>query len=173
MLNLSTSLAYQPVSNSRRSEIQAWILTFVVAATIIFVPIESSMIKIGAFLMLGFFGLSALLISFGGWVDRRTFLRLDANGIDFRNGLRKVQFRWEDVEKVQVYPSNTGDKVLIFGNRSYFSFQTFGEVVRNDKVQGRIGFEKGEDILNAILDYSGLGNEQKQQAEDYYYYLRE
>jgi hypothetical protein len=110
MLNLSTSQVYQPVQNSRRSEIQAWILTFVLIVTIIFVPIESGMVKVGSFLMLGFFGLSAMVIFLGNWIDRRTFLGMDENGIDFRNGLRNVQFMWEEVEKVQVHPSNAGDK---------------------------------------------------------------
>ncbi len=173
MLNLSTSQRYQPVRNSRKTEIQAWLLTFVLVVTIIFVPIESSVVKVGAYVLIGFFGLSAVLISFGGWVDRRTFLGLDENGIDFRNGLRNVQFRWEEVKKVQVHPSNAGDKVLIFGNRSYFSFQTFGEIVRNDEVQGRIGFEKGTEILYTIMHYSDLENKQKHQVEGYYYYLRE
>jgi hypothetical protein len=173
MLNLSTSQVYQPVQNSRRSEIQAWILTFVLIVTIIFVPIESGMVKVGSFLMLGFFGLSAMVISLGNWIDRRTFLGMDENGIDFRNGLRNVQFMWEEVEKVQVHPSNAGDKVLILGNRSYFSFQTLGEIVRNNEEKGRIGFEKGEEILKTILHFSGLDNEQKQQDKSYYYYLRE
>lgn len=173
MLNLSTSQAYQPVLNSRRSEIQAWILTFVLAATIIFVPIESGMVKVGGYVLIGFFGLSAMAISLGNWIDRRTFLGMDENGINFRNGLRNVQFRWEEVEKVQVRPSKVGDKVLIFGNRSYFSFQTLGEIVRNDEVKGRMGFEKGVEILNTILHYSDLEKEQKKQAEGYYCYLRE
>jgi hypothetical protein len=47
------------------------------------------------------------------------------------------------------------------------------EIVRNDEVKGRMGFEKGVEILNTIMHYSGLGKEQKQQAEGYYYYLRE
>ncbi len=115
--------------------------------------------------------LAALSISLGNWVDRHTYIRLEDGGITFHNGLRHVHFTWEEIQRVEVSPSQWGKKVHLLGKEAHFQFRTLGEVEALGKNLGRMGFEKGEWILEHILENSNL--EAKHQQEDGYYYVRD
>ena len=74
---------------------------------------------------------------------------------------------------MRVLPAQWGEKVQVFGEEAYFGFHTLGEVTANGRVLGRTGFVKGDQILEHVLEKSGL-SESKQielgdQQEGYYY----
>jgi len=51
--------------------------------------------------ILDLFGFSAVLISFGNLMDRRTSLDLDLKNFSLQNGLGKVGLGWGEIERVQ------------------------------------------------------------------------
>jgi hypothetical protein len=164
---------FKPELVSRRSEFIAW---------------GSAILVNGAWLLLFIFNQSlsfwlpilgipllliAIGISLGNWMDRKTILRLDVDGVYFSNGLRHVSLTWDEIKEVRVLPAQWGEKVQVFGEEAYFGFHTLGEVTANGRVLGRTGFVKGDQILEHVLEKSGL-SESKQielgdQQEGYYY----
>ena len=89
-------------------------------------------------------------------MDRKTILQIDDDGISFENGLRKVKIEWDDIKQIDVYTSRWGKKVRVNGAEERFEFRTLGEVDLRGKEKGRMGFEKGEDILITIVERTGF-----------------
>ncbi len=100
--------------------------------------------------------LAGLSISLGNWMDRHTIIRIENGGITFSNGLRYVHFGWDQIKRVDVFPSNWGKKVQVLGNEAHFEFRTLGEVQAYGKTIGNVGFENGELILKHILERTNL-----------------
>ena len=164
---------FHPELVSRRSEAIAWGSAIVVnGAWLLLILFNQSMS-----FWLPILGIPLLLIaigiSLGNWMDRKTVLNLDVNGVYFSNGLRHADLSWNEIKEVRVLPAQWGEKVQVFGEKVYFAFHTLGEVTSNGKVLGRTGFLDGDLILAQILAKSGL-SESKQvdlgdQQEGYYY----
>jgi hypothetical protein len=157
---------YRPERISRRGEAFAWgaALLVVAAGLVLYAsgnPIGWLIPFLGAFLAAAGAG-----ISLGNWMDRKTRLRLEPGGISYTNGLRRVRFRWEQIDQVRVLPAPWGKKVQVFGERApgqglpregaYFAFTTLGEVKMQGRTLGRVGFVEGGFILMTILEQAGL-----------------
>ncbi len=112
--------------------------------------------------------LSAGSITLGNWVDRKTVLRLNPEGVSFNNGLRNVFLNWEDVREVRVLDSAWGRRVQVQGPETTFTFRTLGEVIMQGELKGRVGFAEGESILNKILELSGLQEIETTEKASYY-----
>jgi hypothetical protein len=166
-----THREFHPELLSRRGELTAWGLAFVVGLAW-FVFSQSKLSSPVAFPILEAFLLfSALSISLGNWVDRHTVIHLGQGGIEFENGLRKASLKWEEINKIKVYPSAWGKKVQVIGSQAYFSFRTLGEVKYLGASRGRMGFAEGELILQRLLEAAHLGDLKKLNAG--YYYARD
>ena len=113
--------------------------------------------------------LAALSISLSNWVDRQTVMRLTDNWIEFHSGLRHVRIAWSEISQVRVLPSRWGDKVHVIGDRAYFSFHKLGEVWYQNELRGRMGFEKGDEILHKIIVSSDLKIVAERDGEGSYY----
>jgi hypothetical protein len=162
---------FHPELLSRRGELTAWGLAFVVGLAW-FVFSQSSLKGLLAFPILEAFLLfSALSISLGNWMDHHTAIRLRTDGIEFENGLRKASLKWEEINKIEVFPSAWGKKVQVIGSQVHFSFRTLGEVKYLGESRGRLGFAEGEVILQRILEAAQLGEMKKLNAG--YYYARD
>ncbi len=173
MLNLSKPQVFRPIKSSRRPELFAWILAIVLVFTSIFLIVESSIRQILTSVFAVFFVISAILISFGNWVERNTWIELSENRVEYHNGLRHVIISWLAIEEIRVFPSDIGKKILVYSAEKFFGFQTLGELIVAGKLRDRVGFEKGELILETILNQSELGDTMKHQADGFYYYARE
>ncbi len=103
-------------------------------------------------------------------MDRNTVIRLEADGIRFENGLRRVRLHWPEVQKVAVLPARWGKAVQVIGERAYFGFKTFGEVQFQGEVRGRTGFPEGQAILDLILRQANLVL--IEESNNAYYYAR-
>ena len=147
---------YRPELLSRRGEYIAWgtALAVIVAWVILYLtrtPVFSGLRFLAILL-----ALSGVAISLGNWMDRRTILRIEPDGVWFDNGLRQVSLHWSEIRQVQVYPSAWGKKVRVTGEKTHFDFRTLGEVILKGEVKGRMGFEQGEEILRHILENTRL-----------------
>jgi hypothetical protein len=161
---------FHPEDLSRRAEALTWVLAVISLIALIVLGIQNAAVSLWqvAFVILMWF--TAGGISLGNWMDRKTILTLRPDGIHFRNGLRDVSLRWDEIQEVQVFPSQWGDRVDVVGNGSHFNFRTMSEIITRDKTRNRMGFAQGEFIIQQILGHSGL--REIGQAENNRYYTR-
>ena len=164
-------IEYRPELLSRRGEYVAWGTALVAIIAWLILHFTNTPLFGGLTFLTVLLVLSGVAISLGNWMDRRTFLRLESDSLWFDNGLRHVLLHWSEIRQVQVYPSAWGKKVRVIGDRTHFDFRTLGEVIYQGQVKGRLGFEKGEQILGRILENARL--KQVSGPENGVYYARE
>jgi len=169
-LNDIQNKALRPASLSRQGEFVAWTMTLLVIITWIFLSIRGYNIHLLIIVLGVFIFLSALALSLGNWVDRRTVIRITDEGIHFENGLRCVNFHWEQINQVEVYPSRMGKKVHVRSNRTHFDFRTSAEIKSRGNVKGYLGFREGDGILAHILEKAHF--EFREQSGSGYCYKR-
>ncbi|MBN1453053.1 MAG: hypothetical protein JW963_18710 [Anaerolineales bacterium] len=165
----SETREFHPELLPRRGEWTAWALALAVSAGVWLLN-QSGYVPTWAWIFWFFLLFSGLSISLGNWLDRNTVIRLDADGIRFENGLRRVRLGWCAVQKVAVLPARWGKAVQVIGEKSHFEFKTLGEVQFQGEVRGRTGFLEGQVILDAILRETGL--ELVEESHSAYYYAR-
>jgi hypothetical protein len=112
---------------------------------------------------------SAFSISLGNWMDRRSLIRLDSDGIAFQNGIRSVRLTWPEVQNVAVIPTRLGKRVQVQSAQSHFTFKTMGESTIGTQ-QFRTGFADGQEILETVLKNCGL--QVKAEKDGMVYYAR-
>ncbi len=171
MLDISSPQDYRPLLISRQGEYVAWALTLVILAAVIAVRLILGSLVWGAYLFLGVFFFLAFIISLGNWVDRKTVLRIDIHGVHFQNGLRNVPFAWEEIKNVHIMPQRWGQKIEVSGDSARFFFSTLGQVKVKGEIKGQVGFEEGEQILETIIQKSGLAK--TEDSGPGYYYARD
>jgi hypothetical protein len=172
---LNGPIEYRPVMLPRRGEFIAWTLALLVGAAWLFLEVTGRVVFLAMPILLLFLLFSAASISLGNWMDRRSVLRLDRTGLSFQNGLRNVHLRWEEIQEVRAWPAQWGKKVEVIGAKTngvkaHFSFRTLGEVRVQGELKGRMGFEKGEEMLREIIQNSGL--ETVEHPGEGYFYTR-
>lgn len=155
---------YTPERMARRGEWTAWLLTLVMCLTwMVLVLMEQPVPKSVSFLTF-FFLIAALGISLSTWMDRRTYIRLHPEGIDFSNGLRNVQMPFDQVRRVEISRGGWGKKVRVTGERAYFEFRTLAQVKYQGETKGQMGFKDGEEILSILLDAARLHAQEESQS---------
>jgi len=161
---------YKPQLLPRRGEVTAWGLLALMLASWGLMKLLGVQTGLLTPLLALALLLAAGSISLGNWIDRHTLLHLDDQGIEFQNGLRHVHLDWQQIERVRVHPTAWGKRVQVFGAKTYFAFQTPGEVKYQGKVTGKTGFLRGDEILREIVLNSEL--EIVDQVGDSYEYER-
>jgi hypothetical protein len=170
---------FTPELVSRRGEFLAWAATLVVTLAWIILSQADQPIPYAVPLMSFILLLVSLSISFGNWMDRRTSISLSESGITFRNGLRNLHFEWDEIQQLQEFPSNWGNKVRVIGNQAQFQFRTFGEVKFLGEVKGMMGFTEGKFLFEQIITKANLkrsyhpNRENNTQKGTVYYYERQ
>ena len=165
---METGQIFRPETISRQGERTAWILTGFAVIVELLLLWRFSRLPGWATLLTIFLLLSAVLISLGNWVDRKTILILEPDGVEFHNGLRNVTMRWDQVETVNVIADRWGQRVHISGTEGKFNFRMLSEVEIQGKVGGKMGFPKGETILKEIIHTSGLSLVDNKDQDRYY-----
>lgn len=146
---------FSPELLSRQGEITAWGLTAATALGLFFLS-QRTGLPYWAWFLFALLLFSAASISLGNWMDRHTFIRLGAEGVDFENGLRRVHMDWAMVEQVRTAPARWGTSVQVSGRQAYFAFSTLGEMRYQGQVRGRTGFSAGREIMDEIIHLAGL-----------------
>lgn len=165
----SETREFRPELLARRGEWTAWSLALAASAGMWFLNL-SGYIPVWAWIFWAFLLFSGVSISLGNWLDRDTVICLEADGIRFENGIRRVRLRWREVQKVAVLPARWGKSVQVIGEKSHFEFKTLGEVQFQGEVRGRTGFAEGQTILDVILRETGLVL--VEESNNAYYYAR-
>jgi hypothetical protein len=152
---LLESRIYTPELLPRRGEFSAWALTVAAALGFYFLARPGTVPLLAWFFVI-FFAFSAASISLGNWMDRRTFIRIEPDGVVFENGLRKAHLTWDTIKEVRTSRAQWGISVQVIGEQSHFAFSTLGEMQFRGKVRARTGFAEGKFILDEIIRAAGL-----------------
>jgi hypothetical protein len=160
---------YRPELIPRRGEWSAWGSALLAGITWLTLRLFGSSISTVMFFLAVILVFAAMSISLSNWVDRQTIIRLTDHWIEFHSGLRHVRLTWPEIRQVRVLPSRWGDKVYVIGDRAHFSFRKLGEVWYQNELRGRMGFEKGDEILHKIILSSDLKQMVEQDGEGSYY----
>jgi len=166
----SETREFRPELMPRRGEMNAWLMTLAATVGLLFLNQTMNIVPGWTWVFCGFLAFSAVSISLGNWMDRKTHIALEADSIRFENGLRRVRLRWPEVHKVAVLPTRWGKSVQVVGEKSHFDFKTLGEVHFRGEMRGRTGFAEGQAILDIILRKTGL--ELVEESNNAYYYAR-
>jgi hypothetical protein len=159
---------FLPECLPRRSEVTAWVFVLVVAVSLVVMSQTLGTIPTIAWIFWALLLFAGLSISLGNWMDRRTLIRIDTDGISFCNGLRRVKLDWPEVQRVNVLPARWGRTVQVLGEKSHFEFRTLGQVEFQGEVRGRVGFVAGQDILDHILHAASLRLSKETDGKRYY-----
>lgn len=146
---------FTPELLPRRGEINAWALSAAGAFGLYLLSLRQTLPG-WAWVFVGLLVFSALSISLGNWMDRKTFICLEADGVVFENGLRKTRLAWDAIRAVQSAPARWGLSVQVLGERQHFSFSTLGEMTFQGQTRGRTGFAQGQLIMDEIIRSAGL-----------------
>jgi len=166
---MSNSREFRPEISSRRGEATAWVLAIALGA-VLFVAIQSfGSLAWFIWFFEGFLVFSALVISLGNWVDRRSLIRIDDQGIALENGLRSVRLTWDDIQNVAVVNARAGKRIQVIGPTSHFTFKLLAESNLFGQNM-RTGFADGQFILNTLLKKCGL--RLTNESQGMYYYAR-
>ena len=162
-----TAREFRPELMSRRGEFLSWLVSLSLVLALTLGTMNWGPLSWLFWLFAGFMLLSAMSISLGNWVDRRSVIRVDSNGIAFQNGLRSVRLAWPEVQGAAVTESRLGKRVQVLGAKSHFTFRMMGEAVFNGQLQ-RTGFAAGQEILETILLESGVKFKAEKDGMSYY-----
>jgi hypothetical protein len=166
---------FRPKLIPRRGELIAWLGSLIVGVGWVILAVFGQGVTFLIPIVFILLSLVAASISLGNWMDRKTHLSLEPDGVEYHNGLRSVRLDWAEIQEVRVFPAQWGRKVQVIGDRAYFGFSTLGEVKVNDRLLGQTGFPEGEMILQRIIENAHLNQMQPSQAglpENSYYYAR-
>ncbi|RJP52345.1 MAG: hypothetical protein C4583_06885 [Anaerolineaceae bacterium] len=161
------SREFRPELLPRRGEVLSWL-----AAIGLFVGLFLATDRWGSqsfvyWLFAGLIAFSALSISLGNWMDRRSVIRLDSDGIAFENGVRSVRLTWPEVQNVALIPTRLGKRVQVQGAMLHFTFKTMSESTLSGQ-QLRTGFADGQEILETVLKECDLQVKAEKNGMVYY-----
>lgn len=165
---METAQVFRPETISRKGERNAWILAGIALIVELVMIWRYATPPLWITVLLIFLLLSAILISLSNWVDRTTALILETDGLVYRNGLRNVSMKWDQIEKLRVTPDRWGSRVHVSGSGAHFNFRLLSEIEFQGKVRGQMGFPEGESILNEIIRSSGLSLTEDNDQDRYY-----
>ncbi|HBX70201.1 MAG TPA: hypothetical protein DEH25_12695 [Chloroflexi bacterium] len=165
---METAQVFRPTTIPRTGERNAWILSGFAIVIEVLMIWRFSTPPAWITILTVFLLLSATLISLSNWVDRKTTLILQPDGVEYRNGLRNVHLQWDQIEKVRVAGDRWGQRVHVWGMGANFNFRLLSEVEYQGKVRGQMGFPEGETILKKILKSSGLSLTKTDDQDRYY-----
>jgi hypothetical protein len=164
---MSTPREFHPELMPRRSEAVAWLAGI---GMLIGLFLATSRWGAQSFVFWTFEALllfSAVSISLGNWMDRRSIIRMGVDGIAFENGVRSVRLSWPEVQNVAVVPTRLGKRVQVQGAQSHFTFKTMSESTLAGQ-QIRTGFADGQEILETVLKECGLQVKAEKDGMTYY-----
>jgi len=165
---METAQVFHPETISRKGERNAWILAGIALIVELVMIWRYGIPPIWITVLLILLLLSAILISLSNWVDRNTVLILETDGLVYRNGLRNVSMKWDQIEKLRVTPDRWGSRIHVSGANIHFNFRKLSDIEFQGKVRGQMGFPEGEAILNEIIQSSGLSLTEDNDQDRYY-----
>ena len=155
---LSSEETFRPSPPNRRGEFIAWCCAIVVGLVSGALFWQSGRISSLAIFLLIFFSISALLISYGNWMDSHTLITLSINQVFYRSPVRKVTLALTDIDELWVSYTGRGWRVAIRGEGGFFTYRSAARLGgRFDQVVS-IGIEHGARLAGLIRSLAQLSS---------------
>ncbi len=152
---MSENKNYSPEVLSRQGELSAWGLAVAASLGLYILSLRTA-VPYWAWFFIAILFFSACSMSLGNWMDRKTNLLIDNEGVKYQNGLRNALILWKDVIEVRTAPARWGTSVQVIGAKNHFAFSTLGEMQFQGQVKGVTGFRAGQEILDEIIRKGSL-----------------
>jgi hypothetical protein len=154
----SSAETFRPLPPNRRGEYIAWSCAIVVGLVSGALFWQSRHISSLAIFLLVFFSLSAVLISFGNWMESRTLIDLSSEQVVYRSPVRNVTLALKDIDELWTSHTGRGWRVAIRGEGGFFTYRSAVRLGgRFDQVVS-IGIEHGERLAGLIRSMAQLSS---------------
>jgi hypothetical protein len=148
--SLPGEVIYRPFTPNRRGERVAWACTGFLGVTVVVIIWRGATVSIFALMLLFFFLLASLLISYGNWMDTRLAILTTSQHVYYRSPLRKVELVWDAIVEMRVVKAGRGWRVAVIGHEGYFTFRMGCELRGRSGQRLRIGIDGGERLAAHI-----------------------
>lgn len=142
---------FHPSPPNRRGELFAWISAAGMGIVLLLSAYGDGDLRFLPLLLFLVFFTTGVMISFGNWIDSRTWVRTSPIGIHYHSPLRDVRLEWEEVRQLMARRLGRGWRITVGGARGYFRFRTGVTLRRGSDRQFVFGFPEGERLLALIL----------------------
>ncbi len=154
--SLPGDVTYRPFAPNRRGERVAWACTGFLGVTVAVILWRGAPVSIFALVLLLFFLLASLLISYGNWMDTRLAILTTPQHVFYRSPLRKVALVWDAIVEIRVVKVGRGWRVAVIGQDGYFTFRTGCELGSHSGQKLRIGIDGGERLAAYVCSMARL-----------------
>jgi hypothetical protein len=154
--SLSVEEMFRPLPPNRRGEIIAWssaVVVGLVSGALFWQGRQIS--SLGIFLFI-FFSLSALLISFGNWMESHTLIRLSSEQVVYHSPVRKVTLALDDVRELWVSSAGRGWRIAVRGEGGFFTYRSAARLGGRLNQAIYIGIEHGDRLAGLIRSMAQL-----------------
>jgi hypothetical protein len=147
---------YQPAAPNPKAIYTAWLLFGIPVPAMLYLYLRRIIPPLSLWITCGFLLFVALAIVFSQWLERRTFIFLEGEGIRFESPLRKVSMSWGDIQELWCGSIRGGWRFIVSGPSALFRFQSL-IVLRTDQgKEVRSGFAEGVRIAQLVQQRAGL-----------------
>jgi hypothetical protein len=153
---LSVEETFRPLPPNRRGESIAWSCAVVVGVVSGALFWQSGQISSLAVFLFIFFSLSALLISFGNWMEAHTLIRLSSEQVVYHSPVRKVTLALDDVRELWVSSAGRGWRIVVRGEGGFFSYRSAARLGGRFDQAVYIGIEHGDRLAGLIRNMAHL-----------------
>jgi hypothetical protein len=142
---------------SRRGEYVAWVCSLVMGVMSGFLYWRDEPLPCMGIGLFTIFTIAAGLMSFSNWLERKTFIRVDSNGVVYASPIRNVRMEWSRVAYVAAAKSGPSWKILVAGGGGHFHYRTEGMVRAGARGTLRLGMKEGTRLTALIRGQADLG----------------
>jgi hypothetical protein len=153
---LSAETIFRPFPPNRRGEFIAWSSAVVVGLVTGLLSWQSGRISSLAIFLFVFFSLSAIIISFGNWMEAHTLIRLSPEHVVYQSPVRKVTLALNDVRELWVSSAGRGWRIAVRGEGGYFSYRSAVRLGGRRNQGVYIGIEHGDRLAALIRSVAQL-----------------
>lgn len=143
--------SFQPHPPERKGETLAWLCTVGVLVAGLIIQLRSGTFPELTAGLAVFFGLAAVLITFGNWMEAGTRIRVTGAGIHYQNPFRNVAARWGEIRSLRAVPLRRGWRITVTSDEGRFFFRTPARIDFGSYESMQLGVSDGMDLVQAIL----------------------
>ena len=147
---------YLPNAVSRRSEVVSWGIALLLIGVAAVFQVQSQSVPTAISILAIFFFLASIVISFGNWMERSTFMVVGEDRIYYQNGVRKVALGWNEIKEIELREDRLGKKITILAEAGHFQFRLLSAPRFEGEVRSEFGFQPADEIMREITSRTGL-----------------
>jgi nicotinamide riboside transporter PnuC len=155
-LKIMREETFRPAPISRKGEIIAWLLTLLIGLVSIIVKMQSGHFPCLTILLLVFFLIAAILISFSHWADSKTLIRVTPPQLSYQSPFRKIQQDWDQVLEINAQKTGRFWRIVVNLEQSFFSFKVNAASELKTQPEQVLALPQGDRLVRIICGMANL-----------------